>query len=246
LWENVSALMRRDYGVENLSRLVRETAIGPGSATRIKEQETSVGIDVLEKLAGHFKVEPWQLLAPALGASEPDKRWPELSPLARDSAQPCLGSQPEMRIKDEPSVYGQRLKWALDQRPGAGVTELANATRVSYQAIRAVLKGGEGETKALSSETHVRAARFLGVDSFWLATGEGSPREPTDRKWSELSPLARAAALLLDRLRDDEAQQEVIYAELALRLLPELRSPSASDARATPATEPTRKRERHP
>lgn len=68
LWQNVLALMEGAYGRENLTRLASETKIGPGSATRIKVQETSVGIDVLEKLADRFKLEPWQLLAPRMGA----------------------------------------------------------------------------------------------------------------------------------------------------------------------------------
>ena len=66
LWENVSALMQRRYGGENLTRLAKEAKVGPGSATRLKEQRTSVGIDILDKLARLFKVEPWQLLAPGL------------------------------------------------------------------------------------------------------------------------------------------------------------------------------------
>jgi len=66
LWENVSALMRRRYGGENLTRLAKEAKVGPGSATGLKEQRTSVGIDILDKLARLFKVEPWQLLAPGL------------------------------------------------------------------------------------------------------------------------------------------------------------------------------------
>jgi hypothetical protein len=66
LWENVRALMLVNYGRENLNRLARDTKIGPGSATRIKEQRTAVKIDTLEKIAKHFKVQPWQLIAPGL------------------------------------------------------------------------------------------------------------------------------------------------------------------------------------
>jgi transcriptional regulator with XRE-family HTH domain len=73
LWENVSALMRRRYGGENLTRLAKEAKVGPGSATRLKEQRTSVGIDILDKLARLFKVEPWQLLAPGLDERLPSE-----------------------------------------------------------------------------------------------------------------------------------------------------------------------------
>lgn len=68
LWENTLSLMEKRYGAENLSRLARDTKIGPGSTSRIKAQETSVGVDVLEKIADHFDVEPWRLMAPQLGA----------------------------------------------------------------------------------------------------------------------------------------------------------------------------------
>ncbi len=67
LWENVLSLMRARYGGENLTRLARETGISPGSTTRIKSQDTSVGVDMLERIAANFGVEPWQLIAPDLG-----------------------------------------------------------------------------------------------------------------------------------------------------------------------------------
>ena len=67
LWTNVLALMEHHYERENLTRLARETKIGPGTTTRIKVQNTSVGIEVLELIADRFGVQPWQLLAPELG-----------------------------------------------------------------------------------------------------------------------------------------------------------------------------------
>lgn len=58
--------MIEKYGVENLNQLARDADIGPGSASRIKEAETSVGIDIVEKVARVFKVPPFALLcAPA-------------------------------------------------------------------------------------------------------------------------------------------------------------------------------------
>lgn len=68
LWNNVQALMQERYGGENLTRLARDTKIGPGTTTRIKMHQTSVGVDVLEKIAITFQLEPWQLLAPEMGA----------------------------------------------------------------------------------------------------------------------------------------------------------------------------------
>lgn len=64
LWDNVKALMEKRYGVENIKRLAREAKIGTGTVSRIKEQRTSVGVDVVEKLARFFKVPPATLLLP--------------------------------------------------------------------------------------------------------------------------------------------------------------------------------------
>lgn len=68
LWANVSALMTRDFGGENLTRLARDAGFGNATSTRLKECKTSVGVDVIERLAKLFDVEPWQLLTPDLGA----------------------------------------------------------------------------------------------------------------------------------------------------------------------------------
>jgi len=70
LWANVSTLMRAQYGKENLTRMAKEAAIGPATASRIKEQKTSVGLDVVDTLAALFKIEPWQLLVPQLEAAQ--------------------------------------------------------------------------------------------------------------------------------------------------------------------------------
>lgn len=71
LWANVAALMRHRYGHENLTRLATDCKIGPGTASRIKAQETSVGIDVLEKIGDFFGLDPWQLLVPGLDPATP-------------------------------------------------------------------------------------------------------------------------------------------------------------------------------
>lgn len=58
--------MESHWGAVNLNQLAREAGIGPASVTRIKNQETSIGIDLLEKLASIFDLQPWQLLVPGL------------------------------------------------------------------------------------------------------------------------------------------------------------------------------------
>lgn len=70
------------------------------------------------------------------------------------------------------NTYGSRLEQAL-QLAGRERIELANAIDVSVQAIGQVIAG---KTKALTAENSAKAARFLGVDAYWLATGEGSAR----------------------------------------------------------------------
>jgi len=68
LWDNVSALMDSRYKKENLTQMAKDSGVGNGTMTRIKNQETSVGIDTLEKLAVIAKVKPWQLIQPNMGA----------------------------------------------------------------------------------------------------------------------------------------------------------------------------------
>jgi hypothetical protein len=83
--------MRHHWGEENLTRLSREAKIGPGTCTRIKEQETSVGLDVLEKVAAAFDLQAWHLLTPNLDPTNPpviylNRREAELYDRLRDAA----------------------------------------------------------------------------------------------------------------------------------------------------------------
>lgn len=71
LWNNVRARMMTLWGEENLTRLCRDAKIGPGTASRIKEMSTSVGIDVLEKIAIPLKSSPWQLISPNMDNPPP-------------------------------------------------------------------------------------------------------------------------------------------------------------------------------
>jgi transcriptional regulator with XRE-family HTH domain len=74
-------------------------------------------------------------------------------------------------------------------------TKLAAALEISKQAVGQVLTG---KTNALTCDKSARAARFLKVDHFWLATGEGEPRPPG------LSEEAKSFALRYDRLNSNE------------------------------------------
>jgi transcriptional regulator with XRE-family HTH domain len=78
------------------------------------------------------------------------------------------------------STYGERLQQALTHSQKT-VAELArqlvgpDGTRgISASSVHQVLRG---QTKAHTAENCVRAARFLRVDPFWLATGQGAMLE---------------------------------------------------------------------
>lgn len=64
LWHNVLLLMVARYGGEHLTRFAADCKVSPATAARIKEQRTSVGIDMLETIAREFRVQPWELLRP--------------------------------------------------------------------------------------------------------------------------------------------------------------------------------------
>lgn len=82
LWNSVAALMQHHWKGENLTRLAREADIGPGSASRLKKQSTSVGLELLDKIARVFGIAPWQLLVPGFDPKNP----PTLLPMSEASA----------------------------------------------------------------------------------------------------------------------------------------------------------------
>jgi transcriptional regulator with XRE-family HTH domain len=79
LWQNLCALMHKHWEEVNVNRLARESKVGPATIMRIKKQETSVGLEVLEKLADLFGLAVWQLLVPGLDPENP----PALQPVSQ-------------------------------------------------------------------------------------------------------------------------------------------------------------------
>lgn len=71
LWENVSTLMVARYGKENLGRMATDAGLGPATMTRLKQAETSTGIDIVAAIARVFHLQPWQLLVSDLSVSSP-------------------------------------------------------------------------------------------------------------------------------------------------------------------------------
>lgn len=85
--------------------------------------------------------------------------------------------------------YKDRLAKAMKEA-GKSTSALATELKVTYQAIDKVLKGN---TKELTASNNSKAAKFLEVDTDWLATGKGfSARTP-----QEITESAPAPAGLL-------------------------------------------------
>lgn len=102
--------------------------------------------------------------------------------------------------------YGQRLAHAMELAglpKYGGASQLARGIGTTPQAPLQALKG---ETKSLTAENTARAARFLKVDWFWLATGEGKPRPYVDDAGMDVGK--RFCAL-------PEGQQRLLLAQLA-------------------------------
>lgn len=64
LWRNISLLMEKKYGCVHISQLSKEAKVGLATIGRIKAQETSIGSDVIDRIASALGAEPWQLLYP--------------------------------------------------------------------------------------------------------------------------------------------------------------------------------------
>lgn len=116
LWAAVQALMNKRYGRENLNQLARDAKVGNGTAMRLKTQETSVGLDILDKLAQTFDVEPWQLLTPGF---DPDSLPGDpASPMARDVAQMLDAIEDDARRQRAYALVVQLLQFGgVDGEP---------------------------------------------------------------------------------------------------------------------------------
>lgn len=108
-----------------------------------------------------------------------------------------------------PTTFAERLARAMTVA-GKNRNELAKVLRsttgkmgISPSGIGQLL---DGKSKSMTAENCARAARFLGVNSYWLATGEGSIAEPANLPLLAAEPaplfenpedlLGRFAALL--------------------------------------------------
>lgn len=71
--------------------------------------------------------------------------------------------------------YWTRLKEAMTHA-GVVKAQLQTHLGVSYQAMK---KLEDGKTKSLTAENNAKAAKFLGVNAYWLATGQETKEIPS-------------------------------------------------------------------
>uniref|UniRef100_UPI00358FF5C1 hypothetical protein n=1 Tax=Variovorax boronicumulans TaxID=436515 RepID=UPI00358FF5C1 len=71
--------------------------------------------------------------------------------------------------------YGERLQLALELAR-KDRNALGKELGISVQAIGQAIRGGRTGTQMFNAENSAKAARFLAVDHYWLATGDGVPR----------------------------------------------------------------------
>ena len=83
LWPRIQQLMIDHWGNENQNRLARDAHVGVATVARIKGGDSSIGLNVVEKIAAVFGLAPWQLLCPA---DELKSLTAKYGPLARDLA----------------------------------------------------------------------------------------------------------------------------------------------------------------
>lgn len=103
------------------------------------------------------------------------------------------------------STFADRLAQALDAA-GKKRGDLARVLRspdgtmgISPSGVGQLLSG---QSKSATAENCERAARFLGVSGYWLATGEGPMREPLGGALTaaEPAPLYATPVAVLDAL----------------------------------------------
>jgi hypothetical protein len=71
LWASVRALMIKEHGKENINQFHKRTGVPLATLGRIKAQSTSVGLEVIDRIAGTFGLTGWQLLVPGFDPAAP-------------------------------------------------------------------------------------------------------------------------------------------------------------------------------
>lgn len=99
-------------------------------------------------------------------------------------------------------TYGERLSEAIDLAKESRES-LAEALDISVQAVGAVIRG---DTRAMTAENNAKAARFLAVNPFWLATGLETARDAAGLRES-LSEEAILQAANYEKMNPVERQR---------------------------------------
>lgn len=104
LWANIEALMLAEWEEVNINRLARECKIGPATVVRIKDQKTSVGLEVLDKIADRFNLAVWQLLVPGMEPGNPPTLQP-MSAAERRLHERVMALTKEVMAGEPPAAY---------------------------------------------------------------------------------------------------------------------------------------------
>lgn len=129
--------------------------------------------------------------------------------------------------------YGQRLNAALKAAKKSR-KDLSDQIGISPQAIGMVITSAGGKERSLSTENHTKAAKYLGVNPNWLATGAGEMfgadyklvaeagryEIASVQRPNEPSPSAMELALLFDEIpASDRVRRARAYAAASAAIL---------------------------
>lgn len=109
---------------------------------------------------------------------------------------------------------------------------VAKAVGITYQAVKKV---EIGTTRMLAADNNVKAARFMGVDSEWLATGEARPAQGA----TQHSPAALRVAAIYDQVSRKDRRHIDYAADAALSPDDLSEATTADGVQHTPAPTPT-------
>ncbi len=138
--------------------------------------------------------------------------------------------------------FAARLRQALEHA-GKSDAQLAAHLNLTKQAVWSALKGGRNGDGAMSAYNTAKAAAYLNINFFWLATGEGSiDPDSTEHRAPDLSPEAKAIVLLYEVIRDpvDRVVARQAAEEAFLRVIQGLHAPPSVLRLPAPPTDKPR------
>ena len=88
--------------------------------------------------------------------------------------------------------HSERLRTAMENS-GIKAAELARSLGISYQAVKKLC---DGTSKSFSAENNMKAAKLLGINPDWLASGQGEMRTQSPSNVSSASGPGEMVPLL--------------------------------------------------